>query len=202
MVHNCIVPGCANRSNKLECKRIKFYTVPKAKKLLQTWLSLIGRRLSEISLHSRICSQHFIDGIKDSVPQVFPWQKRSATTSAPTHAHILSPTDIVYHDHTYFAQPPDLPSTHLTPLLESSVALSPFTLDVSTQISSSHFCIEDIADDDTAVHFYTGFSDYRTFIICFEFLGKAVYHLKYLIGEINLPFHRWKNVVHLVHSRL
>jgi hypothetical protein len=113
------------------------------------------------------------------VPQVFPWQQRSATTSAPTHAHILSPTDIVYHDHTYFAQPPDLPSTHLTPLIESSVASSPFTLDVSTQTSLSHFCIEDIADNDTAVHFYTGFSDYRMLIICFEFFGKAVYHLKY-----------------------
>ena len=188
MVHSCIVPGCANRSNKLECKGIKFYTLPKAKKLLQTWLSLIGRRLSEISLQSRICSQHFIDGIKnkDPVPQVFSWQKRSATTSTsmskPTHAHvrILSPTDIVYHDHTCFAQLPDLPPTQLTPLTESSVALSPFTLDVSTQTSSSHFCIEDIADDDAAVHFYTGFSDYwMLIIICFEFFGKAVYHLKY-----------------------
>ena len=121
----------------------------------------------------------------------------------------LSPTDIMYHDHTYLAQPPDSPSTQLTPLMESSVALSPFTLDVSTQspftldvstqTSLSHFCIEDIADDDAAVHFYTGFSDYPTLIIWFEFFGKAVYHLKY--WEVNLPFHRWKNVVHLVHSR-
>ena len=69
------VPGCKNRSNKVQCKGIKFYTLPKTKEILQTWLSLIGRRLTEISLHSRICSQHFLDGIrKDSVPQIFPWQ--------------------------------------------------------------------------------------------------------------------------------
>ena len=45
--------------------------------------------------------------------------------------------------------------------------------------SSTYFYIEDIADNDAAVNFYTGFSDYCTLMICFEFLGKAIYHLKY-----------------------
>ena len=61
------------------------------------------------------------------------------------------------------AQTPDLPSTYLTPLIESSIALSSFTCDVSAQTSTStsHFCIEDITNNDAAVNFYTGFSDYQ-----------------------------------------
>ena len=119
MVHCCTVPGYTNRSNKLECKGIKFYTLLKAKNFFfLTWLSLVGCRFSEISLHSRVCSQHFAGGIKkkNSVPQIFPWQKRSATTSksVSTFTHALSPSNIVYHDHSYFAQPSHLPSTYVS----------------------------------------------------------------------------------------
>ena len=99
------------------------------------------------------------------------------------HIHVLSPSDIVYHDRSYCAQPPDLPTTHLTPHIESSIALSSFTCDVSTQTSTSHFCIEDIANN-AAVNFYSGFSDYRTLII---FLGKAVHHLKYWGSKSTVP---------------
>ena len=60
MVHSCVVPGCNSRSNKAECKGIKFYNLPTTKKILQVWLLLIGRRLVEVNVHSRICSKHFI----------------------------------------------------------------------------------------------------------------------------------------------
>ena len=43
----------------------------------------------------------------------------------------------------------------------------------------SPFSIEQIAEDDKLVRFYTGFKDYHTFMICYEFLGSCVYHLHY-----------------------
>ena len=51
---------CNSQSNKAECKRIKFYNLPTTKKILQVWLLLIGRRLVEVSVHSRICSKYLI----------------------------------------------------------------------------------------------------------------------------------------------
>ena len=67
MVHPCIVPGCTNRSNKEECKNIKFYTLPfNDEWLLQIWLTLVCRRREEVTVHSRICSTHFANGIKKS----------------------------------------------------------------------------------------------------------------------------------------
>ena len=41
------------------------------------------------------------------------------------------------------------------------------------------FQIEQIADNDTLVRFYTGFASYTLFLSCFEFLGPSVYRLSY-----------------------
>ena len=65
MVHYCVVPTCrcTNCSNK-EGKNIKFYTLPfKDEQLLQIWLALICK-CREVTICSRICSTHFIIGIK------------------------------------------------------------------------------------------------------------------------------------------
>ena len=173
MAHSCIVPGCNSRSNKAECKGIKFYNLPTTKKILQVWLLLIGRTLVEVSIHSRICSKYFIGGqkTKDSLPQIFPWQKHPANTECPstsTHSRPrLSPSDIVNHDHSYCL--PQVLSTHLTPFTDHSISLSSSTVNVETQTNASYFCIEQIADIDAAIHLYSGFSDYCTLIICFEF---------------------------------
>ena len=191
MVHSCVVPGCNSRSNKAECKGIKFYNLPTTKKILQVWLLLIGRRLVEVNVHSRICSKHFIGGqkTKDSLPQIFSWQKCPANTECPstsTHSSPrLSSSDIVNHDHSYCL--PQVLSTHLTPLTDHSISLSSSTVNVETQTSASYFCIEQIADNDAAIHFYSGFNDYSTLIICFEFLGKSVDHLKYWGSKSKVP---------------
>ena len=69
-----------------------------------------------------------------------------------------------------------MPPTHVTPwpVTESTVFVSSFVVNAQTQTSTSHSCIEEISDNDTAIHFYTGFCDYRTLIVRFEFLGKPV----------------------------
>ena len=43
----------------------------------------------------------------------------------------------------------------------------------------SPFSINQIANDKKCVHFYTGFDDYDTLVICYEFLGPCVHHLQW-----------------------
>lgn len=43
----------------------------------------------------------------------------------------------------------------------------------------SVFCIENIAANDSLIHFYTGFPSYEVFLCFFEFLGPAVHCLNY-----------------------
>ena len=102
MVHPCIVPGCTNRSNKEECKNIKFYTLPfNDERLLQIWLTLVCKRREEVTVHSRICSTHFANRIKKSnkdLPQIFPWQ-RYTLRMVPNYPHLRLFTTIILIAH-------------------------------------------------------------------------------------------------------
>ena len=195
MVHTCVVPGYHDRSNKPNCKGVKFYTLSTTKKVLQLWLSLTGRRLSEVSFHSRICSEHFINGkkTKDSIPEIFPRQRHSAITtitntgpnsasaSSPqvasqdmctssaqaSRAPTLSPADIVRHDHSYCTPLSSYPvSTHLTPI----TATEPSVLLSSSIVHNS--------SQTTHAH-SPFFSNYCRLIMCYEFLGTPIHYLKY-----------------------
>ena len=198
MVHSCIVPGCKSRSNKEDCKGIKFYTLPFGnEELLQKWLLLICKRRSEVSVHSRVCSTHFIGGVKKSnedVPQIFPWQRSASNTPTKSSTVHLTPCQVVEHDHCYC--PPhhqvSLKYTHaslfstsyLTPLSASDLIPQSFsTVDASTLTDSCTrslpFCIELFTDNDEAIKFYTGFENFQLLMTCFNFLGEAVNHLQY-----------------------
>ena len=48
-----------------------------------------------------------------------------------------------------------------------------------TKTVKEFFRVEQIADNDSLVQFYTGFASYQLFLNFFEFLGKAVYELNY-----------------------
>ena len=63
--------------------------------------------------------------------------------------------------------------------MEPSVLLSSSIIHEGTQTTPPPFCIEDIADNNDLILFYTGFNNYRRLIICYEFLGTSVHHLKY-----------------------
>ena len=87
-----------------------------------------------------------MDG-KKTIPQFFPWQRRSTSTAAQpstcTSTLQLSPFDIVQRYHIALTQQLQLPSTHLTPLAESSIDLSSSrTADVATQSNCPPFSIE------------------------------------------------------------
>lgn len=60
MVRHCIAYGCVNRSNKPECSKLSWHSLPiNNAKLLRTWLLRMKRKDPPVSKHSYLCSQHF-----------------------------------------------------------------------------------------------------------------------------------------------
>ena len=201
MVHSCIIDGCKNRSNKEDCKGVKFFRLPlRNEELLETWLLLICRRRHEVTANTRICSDHFINGVKRSdsdVPQIFPWQKSMSVTSDTQ----LTPSAKIYHDHCY-CLPHYQPSSYLTPITTSDTVClhtpppppttttdidtpTVMTTDASTITDSSHysaisFQIELFIHNDEAINFYTGFENYQVLAAFFKFLGDDINHLQYV----------------------
>ena len=118
-------------------------------------MAIVNRSSSEVSFHSRICSEHFIDRkkTKDNIPEIFPWQRSSAITTGPTISstsqdnlstqeysvtpkHRSSPIDIVHDDHSYHTSLSSYPaSTELVPIttVEPSVLLSLSIIHEGTQ---------------------------------------------------------------------
>ena len=52
-------------------------------------------------------------------------------------------------------------------------------INADTEKAPLLFRIEQIADNDSLVKFYTGFASYALFLMFFEFLGPSVYRLRY-----------------------
>eukprot|EP00102_Acyrthosiphon_pisum_P020148 XP_016657358.1 PREDICTED: uncharacterized protein LOC107882854 isoform X2 [Acyrthosiphon pisum] len=65
---NCFVPNCNHYS---ETKVCKFFRFPANKLLKLKWTQNIRCP----SVNSRVCSCHFIDGLKGNNPTIFSWNK-------------------------------------------------------------------------------------------------------------------------------
>lgn len=65
---HCCVVGCHNRRGKLNCGRqISFYHFPKDPDSRLLWVARVDRadlRLGDVTAHTVICSDHFVDGCK------------------------------------------------------------------------------------------------------------------------------------------
>ena len=88
---------------------------------MEIWLLLICRRRHEVTANSRICSDHFINGVKrndNDLPQVhvFPWQK-SIPAASNTQ---LTPLAKLHHDHCY-CSPHYRPSSYSTSVTTSDM---------------------------------------------------------------------------------
>ena len=51
--------------------------------------------------------------------------------------------------------------------------------DITSKTQPKHFRLEDDANDDSLIRFYTGFPSYEIFLFVFDFLGPAVNKLHY-----------------------
>ncbi|XP_025196816.1 uncharacterized protein LOC112595730 [Melanaphis sacchari] len=65
---NCFVPNCNHYS---ETKICKFFRFPVNKLLKLKWT----KNIRCPSVNSRVCSWHFIDGLKENNPTIFSWNK-------------------------------------------------------------------------------------------------------------------------------
>ena len=78
---NCCVPGCTN--NFRNNPGIKYYRIPKDEKVRRRYEILIRNATLKVkSDNTRICEQHFEDGIKKSrydLPSICPWSKPAST---------------------------------------------------------------------------------------------------------------------------
>ena len=68
------------------------------------------------------------------------------------------------------------------PTMEDSSSLGPVDVMKEEAVQCSlleKFSISLFCRDDNAIHFYTGLPDYKTFLVCFQFLGDSVNKLQY-----------------------
>lgn len=190
MVHFCAVPGCSNRSNRNTS--VSYYALPlKNKKLLKIWIHKIGRNNLPINASTRICSDHFVNAagrrlqpdeyssvnipILSTTPcQVKP---RKPPTSRP-----VEPTDETPSEESDEEVPLQVADVGVQASDDSQatiVRLSQAISSLEEQLHASKFCLENISDDDVKVLFYTGFPNYATLKICYDYLGPAVDNLTY-----------------------
>ena len=75
---------------------IRYYKFPKDKKIQQLWKRMVSRervRNFVITANTRVCSQHFVDGVKSDnspIPTSFPWNKSKAKSLSLSPVTVLS----------------------------------------------------------------------------------------------------------------
>ena len=63
MVVTCVVVKCTNRHDATgKAKNISFYRFPENKKKRKAWLKAVNRDNWQPTAHSRVCSDHFVNG--------------------------------------------------------------------------------------------------------------------------------------------
>ena len=77
--HTCCVPGCSNRHSRTKEAGVRYYKFPADLTLRRVWQLRISReRTFVVTANTRVCSQHFVGGIKDEnnpAPTLFPWKQ-------------------------------------------------------------------------------------------------------------------------------
>ena len=158
-------------------------------------IKLICRRREEVSVHSRICSVHFTDGVKKTskdLPQIFPRQ-RYYSASTPTNIsrnqvkHQPTPSQIVYHDHCYCSShyhsiihessPEATGSSYLTPITASDMLHQTLPItDVSTLTDPCIQSQSSFSIDPYSMPFR--FLQVLRTIKCYWFVGDSVHHFQ------------------------
>ena len=188
-MHVCVVPGCANRSDR--DREVSFHCLPlRNKSLLKVWIHKIGRKNLPLNSNSRVCSAHFVKSAgRCLAPGEYPTlhlliittpvRKRKSPvkrelTPLQSASHILCdesdalPVDIgVQTDDAWQKREAE------------TVQLQEKITELEKKLAISQFRLCNIAADNQKVLFYTGFPDYATLKSCYDFLGPAVNSLNY-----------------------
>ncbi|SMN01557.1 hypothetical protein SPONN_1005 [uncultured Candidatus Thioglobus sp.] len=192
MPHNCAVQGCKNTSKSKSTTKLSFHAFPRSKpNILRRWFIKMKHPFDlELSKHAKICSAHFEGGKRkgeDDVPTVFPWSRqRQAPKDRPppkprSRKHSCGPVSIGIN-----TDQPEQVSLGVNTESAPSVSTATNTCEVPhlhklTQTASIalSLSIENISLSDKLVHVYTGFPDFTTLNLCFDFLGPCTSNLLY-----------------------
>ena len=197
MVHVCVVPGCSNRSDRE--KHISFHCLPlKNKSLLRMWIHKIGRKNLPLNNNSRVCSVHFVNSYgrclrADEYPTVnlpvftTPVRKRRSPVRRKLpfteSIHVDTSSTVVGIDtptpYVHTSVQTDMDSRTVQSQEAERENLKDRITVLEQQLASSAFRLSKIANDPQKVLFYTGFPDYATLKICYDYLGPAVNCLNY-----------------------
>ena len=185
MVHFCSVPGCSNRSDR-ETTRSYFRLPLKRRKLLKIWVHKIRRKNLPINCSTRICSDHFVSAAgrllrPDEYPSVNLPVLSTTTSQAkarkPPSMRVVQPADTspnTTDEETSEEVPMQMTDAGVQVSDESKsviAELSKKVLSLEEQLCASKFRLENICEDNNKVLFYTGFPNYTTLKVCFDYLG-------------------------------
>ena len=171
------------------------------------WVHKIGRKALPLNENTRVCSEHFENSVNrrlraDEYPTLkLPRLATGATVvpkrRSPRHRGLgtsfllgLEEESTTHRDCAPLARNSvDVScSTEITgddiQHLESEIdRLSQVVSGLQNQVLSLKFSINNIADSDQKVSFYTGFPTFASFEACYKFLGPAVYELRYWTSQ-------------------
>lgn len=194
MVNFCVVPGCSSRSNRE--RHLTFHSLPLSnKRLLKQWVHQIGRKNLPINACSRVCSRHFKNSCGrrlrcDEYPtENLPQLATRVSTQAPRRPPLSRRTTSTVSQVTDLEEPARKEVGVNTDAYDDEVAkLRARVTELEEEVTilrqekangMANFRLRAIADDDSKVAFYTGFSSYAHLKVCFDFLGPATNHLHY-----------------------
>ena len=190
MIHFCAVPGCSNHSSRNTS--VSYYALPfNNKKLLKIWMHKIGRNNLPINPSTRICSDHFVNAaghrlrpdeyLSVNIPILSTTVCQAKCQKLPTVRTVAEPTDDTLSEESdkVLSQVADVGVQTSDDLQAFIVRLSQTISSLEEQLLSSKFCLENISRDDDKILFYTGFPNYATLKVCYDYLGPAVDNLTY-----------------------
>ena len=162
------------------------------------WIHKIRRKNLPLNSNTRVCSNHFISAVGRRLrPDEYPTRNLPSISTRSTVSKPRKPPKVRSI------------SSEISQSISAASVISDLSsseddveqVDVETQtsddlpavieelkgkvmgleeiIAASKFCIENIANDDPLITFYTGFPSYDSLKACYEYLGPGVNDLKY-----------------------
>ena len=205
MVHFCSVLGCSNRSGR-ETTRSYFRLPLKRKKVLKIWVHTIGRKSLPINGSTTVCSysDRFVNAAgcllrPDKYPTVnLPVIHITTNQAKPRKPPVVRAVQSV--DTSPNTNDEEESSEELPIMADAKIQILDDSKNVIAELSKKISCLEEqlhaskfhlanICEDDNKVLFYTGFPNYATLKVCYDYLGPVVHKLIYWGSKKDAPQH-------------
>ena len=178
--------------------RFTFYHIM-IKKLLKLWIHKIGRKDLRVSASTRVCSRHFVSSKNRKLrPDEYPTlnlltlstqvtqqrkrkspRKREFTLPTEESDDCSGETEAVNESVSSVATSTDVRGEDIEALVKECELLRRKLVESESKLKSAQLRISSVQYDDKMIQFYTGFTSYKLFKACFDFLGPAVENLNY-----------------------